>query len=457
MKIIKKAKTNASLFINGITKRSYKNMHDEATSSKNTTHNDYLPRVADAILQEKLKSAGAVQLKGPKWCGKTSTAERAAKSMLFMQDPDEGPNLIALANTKPSLLLEGETPRLIDEWQVAPQLWDAVRYYIDRNKKRGQFILTGSSTPKDETKPQHSGVGRITRMKMRTMSLFETGESSGAISLKALFEGQDEVAALANFDINDIAFAICRGGWPAAVTELNQKIALQMARDYIDELIESDIEQMDDKTRNKTWMRHLLRSYARNISSEANFSTIAADMSGEELSRTTINDYIDVLTRACVIEDISAWSVRLRSKTAIRTTPTRHFCDPSIAAALMGATPEKLLGDFNTFGLLFESLCVHDLRVYMDALEGEVFHYRDKTSLEADAVLELKNGKWALIEVKLGSLAFDEAAKHLIKLAKKIDDKVQGKPSFLMVLTGTNAAYTRKDGVHIVPLACLKA
>ena len=415
----------------------------------------YIPRVADSILENRLRSAGAVQLRGPKWCGKTSTALKAAKSAIFMQDPDNGANLIALANSKPSLLLEGENPRLIDEWQMAPQIWDAARFSIDKSSSKGLFILTGSSTPKYENRPQHSGVGRIARMNMRTMSLFETGESSGEVSLAELFEGNQHVAAMANFDIQRISHAICRGGWPAAVVEEEPEIALQMAKDYVDELIDSDIPEMDDKTRNKNWMRQLLRSYARNISTESSLTTIAEDMAGLSLSRTTVADYLDALTRAFVIEDAPAWAVKLRSKTAIRTTPTRHFSDPSIAAALLGATPKKLLFDFETFGLLFEDLCVHDLRVYIDKLGGNVFHYRDKSGLECDAVLELNDGKFALVEVKLGSKQIEEAAKHLKKLSNKIDSNSCGAPAFLMVLTGTQAAYTREDGVHVVPLGCL--
>jgi uncharacterized protein len=416
---------------------------------------NYIPRIADSILEKRLKAAGAIQLRGPKWCGKTSTALKVAKSAIFMQDPDEGPNLLALADSKPSLLLEGENPRLIDEWQMAPQIWDAVRFSIDKKNSKGLYILTGSSTPRNNEKPHHSGVGRISRLNMRTMSLFETGESSGDVSLKELFDSNNEVASIAKFDIQKIAYVICRGGWPAAVLEKDPEIALQMARDYVDELIDSDIPEMDDKTRNKTWTRQLLRSYARNISSEASLSTIANDLNGLSLSRSTISDYLDALTRAYVIEDAPAWCVKLRSKTAIRTTPTRHFSDPSIAAVLLGATPDKLLYDFETCGLLFESLCVHDLRVYMDKLGGGVFHYRDKSGLECDAVLELSDGRFALVEVKLGSRQIEEAAKNLKKLKNKIDVTSFGEPSFLMVLTGTETAYTREDGVHVVPLSCL--
>lgn len=415
----------------------------------------YLSRVADEVLAAKLKTAGAVQIKGPKWCGKTATAQRLAASEVYLQDPDKGPSLLELASLKPSALLDGAEPRLIDEWQMAPQLWDAVRYAIDRGHGRGRFILTGSATPRKSEQPKHSGVGRISKMYMRTMSLFESRESNGAVSLQALFDGCTDIASVANFDIEQIACAVCRGGWPEAVVEKDEAIALGMARDYVIELLDSDIEEIDGVRRNKTWMRSILRSYARNLSSEAPLTTIAADMQGEPPSIDTVAEYVDALTRACVIEDLAAWNPRLRSKTAVRTSPTRHFADPSIAAAMLGATPEKLLGDFETFGLLFESMCVRDLRVYVEPLGGEVFHYRDKTGLEADAVIALGDGRWGLVEVKLGSRQIEEAASHLKKLAGKIDQDHEGTPSFLMVLTGTATAYRREDGVFVVPLATL--
>ncbi len=415
----------------------------------------YLPRVADEVLAKKLTTAGAVQIKGPKWCGKTATAQRLSASEVYLQDPDKGPSLLELASLKPSALLNGAEPRLIDEWQMAPQLWDAVRYAIDRGHGRGRFILTGSATPRKSEQPKHSGVGRISKMYMHTMSLFESCESNGAVSLRALFDGAADAASVADFDIEHIAFAVCRGGWPEAVVEKDEAIALGMARDYVTELLDSDIEEIDGVKRNKTWMRSIMRSYARNLSSEAPLTTIAADMQGEAPSIDTVAEYVDALTRACVIEDLTAWNPRLRSKTAVRTSPTRHFTDPSIAAAMLGATPEKLLGDFETFGLLFESMCVRDLRIYAEPLGGNVFHYRDKTGLEADAVVALADGRWGLVEVKLGSRQIDEAAAHLKKLAGKIDQDREGTPSFLMVLTGTAAAYRREDGIFVVPLSTL--
>lgn len=416
----------------------------------------YLPRIADGVLARALRSSGAVYIKGPKWCGKTATGERQSASQVFMQDPDRSEALLALADSKPSAILDGAEPRLIDEWQMAPQLWDAVRFAVDRGRGRGRFILTGSSTPKRA--PAHSGVGRISSMAMSTMSLYESGESDGSVSLSGLFSASDGnagIGGLCDFTIDDYAFAICRGGWPEAITEEDAPTALSMAGDYVQELLERNIEEMDGKVRNSTWMRSLMRSYARNVSTEASIATIAADMQGQSPSDDTLADYLDALRRACVVDDLAAWNPRLRSKTAIRTSPTRHFCDPSIAALLLGASPAGLLDDFETFGLLFESLCVHDLRVYANALGGDVFHYRDKTGLEADAVVHLHDGRWAPVEVKLGNRFIDDAARNLVKLAKRVDEEKQGRPSFLLVLTATSAAYVREDGVVVAPLATL--
>lgn len=415
--------------------------------------NGYVPRVVDAALERALRSSGAVHIKGPKWCGKTATAEQHSASQVYLQDPDRRASLLALAEAKPSVILEGPEPRLIDEWQEAPQLWDAVRFAVDRKKGRGRFILTGSATPKK--RPAHSGVGRIASLSMRTMSLYETGESNGKVSLEALFGGQGQVASLAEFDIEQLAFALCRGGWPEAVLDPDDETALMQAGNYIDELVESDIEEMDGVRRNSSWMRSILRSYARNISTEAPLSTIANDMQGEPPSSVTVADYVDALARACVTEDLEAWNPRLRSKTAVRTSPTRHLADPAMAATLLGATPKTLLHDFNTFGLLFESLCVHDLRVYLETLRGKAYHYRDKTGLEADVVLTLPDGRWAPVEVKMGQRGVDDGAKHLKKLADRVDAESEGSPSFLMVVTATQSAYTRDDGVLVVPLACL--
>lgn len=416
----------------------------------------YLPRVADEILTRKLKVAGAVQIQGPKWCGKTATAQQAAASAIYMQDPDNSADYLQLAFSKPSLLLEGDTPRLIDEWQTAPQLWDAVRYAIDREHGRGRFILTGSSTPRLSETPAHSGVGRFARITMRTMSLWEARESTGAVSLADLFAGRHNIGALVDFDIERIAFAICRGGWPEAVTEKDDASALEMAKEYVSLLLDTDIAQIDGINRNRTWAQAILRSYARNTASQATLVTIGKDLQSDSPTRNTVSDYVDALNRAFVFEDLPAWNPRLRSKTAVRTSPTRHFCDPSLAAVMLNATPKQLLTDFETFGLLFESLCVHDLRVYIDSLGGHVYHYRDKTGLEADAVLVLDDGRWALVEVKLGKQSINQAAEHLKKLAQRINTNHEGEPAFLLVLTGTQAAYRREDDVLVSPLAALK-
>ena len=347
----------------------------------------YLPRVADMRLDDALRSSGAVHIKGPKWCGKTETGIHHTRSQVYLQDPDKSPALLAMADSKPSKLLIGDRPRLIDEWQMAPQLWDAVRFAVDREKVRGGYVLTGSSTPK--IRPAHTGVGRIAPLEMSTMSLLETGESTGAVSLLSLFEGTLDIAQVAGLDVDDYAHIICRGGWPEAVVSESRGDAGRMARDYVCELLDSNINEMDGIRRNRTWMRQIMRSYARNVSGQASLSTIAADMQGEPPSAPTLSEYVDALSRAFVLNDLSAWNPRLRSKTAVRTSPTRHFSDPSIAAAVLAATPRGLLDDFETFGLLFESLCIHDLRVYASALGGSLYHYRDKTGLEADAVVVL--------------------------------------------------------------------
>ncbi len=413
----------------------------------------YLPRVADMRLDDALRSSGAVHIKGPKGCGKTETGIHHTRSQIYLQDPDKSPALLAMADSKPSELLIGDKPRLVDEWQMAPQLWDAVRFAVDREKVRGGYVLTGSSTPK--IRPAHTGVGRIAPLEMSTMSLLETGESTGAVSLLSLFEGTLDIAQVAGLDVDDYAHIICRGGWPEAVVSESRGDAGRMARDYVLELLDSNINEMDGIRRNRTWMRQIMRSYARNVSGQASLSTIAADMQGEPPSAPTLSEYVDALSRAFVLNDLSAWNPRLRSKTAVRTSPTRHFSDPSIAAAVLAATPRGLLDDFETFGLLFESLCIHDLRVYASALGGSLYHYRDKTGLEADAVVVLDDGRWALVEVKMGQSRIDEGASHLLKLAERIDQTREGRPSFLMVLTSTACAYRRKDGVVVVPLACL--
>jgi len=416
----------------------------------------YLSRIADNVLDAALEASGAVLIEGPKWCGKTRTAEEKAASVLLMQDPDYTESYLKAADTKPSLLLRGETPRLIDEWQVAPVLWDAVRFAVDQRGETGQFILTGSAVPKDNA-VQHTGTGRISRMLMRTMTLFESLESSGDVSLKSLFDGTAEVEGMSSLTIERLAFALTRGGWPASVGE-KESVALRRVYDYVDAVINTDVSRVDGVEKSPARVRALMRSLARNISTTANLTTIRNDIAGDEdtISEKTIASYLNALRRIFVVEDLPAWNPAMRSKTALRTSPKRHFIDPSIATAALRATPDGLLKDFNTFGLLFESLCVRDLRVYAQAIDGEVFHYRDKSGLEADAIVHLKDGRWGAIEVKMGGKEIEAAAENLKILRDKINLDKMDEPSFLMVLTGTELAYRRADGVYIIPVGCLK-
>lgn len=424
---------------------------------------DYKPRVCDAELQEQLEASGAVLIEGAKWCGKTYTARNAAASALFMQDRDQSKRYKQIAANTPSLLLEGATPRLIDEWEEAPVLWDAVRFAVDMRGEVGQFILTGSAVPKDDKtadedeKRMHSGVGRIALLRMRTMSLWESGESNGAVSLRALFDSQPQVAAQSDLTIERLAYAICRGGWPASV-RLKERAALKTARNYVEEVINFDVHRVDGVEKNPLRVRKLLESYARNISTMASNETIMADVraTDQTIAANTFATYMTALRRIFIIDDVPAWSPALRSKTTIRTAPKRHFVDPSIAAALMRISPLGLQKDFNTFGFLFEDLCARDLRVYAQANDGDVYHYHDKKDLECDLVVALRDGRWAAVEVKMGIHEEDEAAKHLLALANDIDEQKMTKTSFLMILTGGQYAYRRADGVYVIPVGCLK-
>ncbi|MCD8129880.1 MAG: DUF4143 domain-containing protein [Lachnospiraceae bacterium] len=418
----------------------------------------YLNRIADKILSDRLTSSGAVLMEGPKWCGKTWTAARISKSQLYMQDPDRTKSYLKAADTKPSLLLKGETPRLLDEWQAAPVLWDAVRFMVDQRGEAGQFILTGSAVPQDNI-VQHTGTGRISRMMMRPMSLYESLESNGTISLTELFDGNTDIGAFSELTIEQTAFAIVRGGWPASVVD-TPKSALRHAVDYVEAVINEDVSRVDGVEKNPARVRALLRSLARNISTMATMKTIHDDIAmgdtDESISEKTISQYLNALNRIFVTENLPAWNPVLRSKTAIRTSPKRQFVDPSIATAVMRLTPERLLDDFNYFGFLFESLCIRDLRIYAEAIDGSVFHYRDSSGLEADAVIALNDGRWAAVEIKLGSKEIEEAAKHLMELKNKVNTEKMQEPVFLMILTGTEVAYRREDGVLIVPIGCLK-
>ncbi len=419
----------------------------------------YLKRIADGLLQERLRSSGAVLVEGPKWCGKTATSTRASNSQLYMEDPDKAASYLKAADTKPSLLLQGDTPRLLDEWQRAPVLWDAVRFLIDqRGGKPGQFILTGSAVPKDNA-VQHTGTGRISNLMMRPMSLFESLESNGAVSLKSLFDGKINIEGFSDLSIEKIAFAITRGGWPASIGE-EQSIALRHAIDYVEAIINADISRVDGIEKNPVRVRALLRSYARNVATMATIRTIRDDIAlGESdttVSDKTISQYLTALDRIFVTENLPAWNPVLRSKTAIRTSAKRHFVDPSIATAVMRLTPFRLLEDFQYFGFLFESLCTRDLRVYTEAIDGQLFHYRDASDLESDTVICLNDGRWAPVEVKLGSKEIEKAAENLLELAAKVNTTKMKKPSFLMILTATEFAYRRNDGVLVVPIGCLK-
>jgi uncharacterized protein len=418
----------------------------------------YKKRIADGILKEKLDAKGAVLVEGAKWCGKTTTASQLAQSILYLHDPANKEQYLKMASINPGLLLEGPTPRLIDEWQLAPQLWDAVRFEIDQRDDFGQFILTGSSTPVADMSTSHSGTGRISRMLMRPMTLWESGDSNGVIALSDLFEGQEDIAGMSSIDIIRLAYLICRGGWPKSLHP-SEKISLIQAYDYYDSVVESDISLADGVQRNPQRVKLLMRAYSRCISSEVKISNIRSDMisnDSDSLSEDTIYSYISALKRIFVIEDLPAWSPNLRSKTAIRLTDKRHFVDPSIAVACLGIGPKDLINDLNTMGLLFESMCVRDLRVFAEAMDGTVYHYRDKSGLECDAVIHLRNGSYALVEVKLGGNEIDLAAINLLALSNKIDTDRMKAPSFLMVLTGGSIAYRRKDGVFVVPAGCLK-
>jgi predicted AAA+ superfamily ATPase len=417
----------------------------------------YIRRLCDAELKLALQSSGAVLIEGAKWCGKTSTAAHVSGSVVYMQDPDNASSYLAMADTKPSLLLKGATPRLIDEWQVAPVLWDAVRFEVDQRKERGQFILTGSAVP-PENVTAHTGTGRIARLKMRPMSLYESMESNGQISLGALFDRkQEDIGATSALTVEKIAYVLCRGGWPASI-DLEGLPALRMAMDYADAIIHQDVSRVDGVEKNPERVRLLLRSIARNISTVATYQTIKEDIEATEIgiSDKTLLSYINALRRIFVVEDLPAWAPSLRSKTAIRTTEKRQFVDPSIATAVLRTNPDGILTDFNLFGFLFESLCTRDIRIYAQAIDGDVFHYRDKSGLEADLIVRLRDGRWAAIEVKLGNKQIEESAKNLLVLKKKINEEKMGKEAFLMIITGGQYAYLRNDGIWVVPIGCLK-
>ena len=412
---------------------------------------EYYQRVSDKVLLDHLESKGAVLIEGAKWCGKTTSAKHIAKSVIEMDRPDMTEQYQQMARIKPSNLLEGEVPHLIDEWQIATNIWNAVRYEVDRRGEFGQFILTGSSVP--------AGTGRIVRMRMRPMSLFESRDSSGQVSLMDLFNGK-EISAIDNHSIEDIAFLICRGGWPAALNR-TEKVALRQAIDYYDAVVYDDISRVDGLKRDPERTKRVMRSYARNVSTQVSLETIRTDVISNDIEtfdKESLYGYLNALKRIFVIEDSPAWNPNLRSKTAIRTSDTRYFVDPSVASAALGIGPLDLVNDLELMGLIFENMCVRDLRIYADALDGNVYHYRDKTGLECDAVIHLRNGRYGLIEVKLGGdKLIEEGAASLKKLADRIDIEKMFEPAFMMVLCGVAPfAYKREDGVYVVPVTSLK-
>lgn len=420
----------------------------------------YKARIADEILEKRLQGKGAVLVEGPKWCGKTTTAEQVAGSILYMADPEKEEQNLSMAGINPKRLLKGEIPRLIDEWQIAPKLWDAVRFEVDHRDAFGQFILTGSAVPASYEHIHHTGTGRFSWLLMRPMSLYESLESTGEVSLKKLFETPEQIDGENALDLDRLAFLVCRGGWPRA-TDLEGEIALEQAFDYYEAVVRSDISRADGVSRNPERVKRLMRSYARNQGAQVSNALLCEDIAANEsetFDSDTVYSYINALKKIFVIEEMEAWNPNLRSKTAIRTSNTRYFVDPSIAAAALGLGPQDLIEDLNTFGLLFETMCIRDLRIFADVLNGNVYHFRDKTGLECDAVIHLRDGTYGLVEIKLGGdKLIAEGAENLKKLADKIDTTKMKNPAFLMVLIGVgDYAYRRQDGVYVVPIGCLK-
>lgn len=420
---------------------------------------NYLPRITDKLLDERLKAKGAILIEGPKWCGKTTSAKEFAKSFIAMDEPDKTKQYKQMAELNPSVLLEGETPRLVDEWQLAPKLWNAVRYEVDKRDDFGQFILTGSAVSAEFDASMHSGTGRISRLYMRTMSLYESKDSDGAISLSDLFDDK-EISCANHKTLDDIAFLICRGGWPISI-KLEGKASLFQAIDYFDSVVKNDISRVDSVKRDVEKAKSLLRSYARHVGSQAPLETIRKDMlanQADTFDQVTLYSYIDALKKIFVIEDAPAWNPNIRSKTAIRSTDTRYFIDPSIATAALGIGPKDLIQDLNIMGFLFENLAVRDLRIYSELLDGSVYHYRDKSGLECDAVIHLRNGSYGLVEIKLGGdKLIEEGAQTLKTLSDLIDTNSMKKPSFMMVLCAQAPfAYKRNDGVYVVPITSLR-
>lgn len=420
----------------------------------------YKPRITDALIERKLRGKGALLIEGPKWCGKTTTGEQFSKSILYMSKPEDVSSNLMMAEINPTKLFEGETPRLIDEWQIAPKLWDAVRFEVDHRENYGHFILTGSAVPPKTDEIFHTGTGRFAWIKMRPMSLYESGESTGEISLKEMFNQPEQLSASNKLSLDDLAFLICRGGWPEAVN-MDKDVALDQAFDYYNAIVNTDISRVDDVKRDPERAKRLMKSYARSQGAQTAYTVIRDDIAANDselITDDTVYAYTNALRKIFVIEDMPAWNPNLRSKTAIRTSDTRYFIDSSIATASLGLGPEDLIKDLNTMGPFFETMCVRDLRVYAESIDGEVYHYRDKSGLECDTVVHLRNGSFGLIEIKLGGdKLIEEGAENLKTFSRKIDTNKMKAPSFLMVLTGTGKfAYRREDGVYVVPIGCLK-
>lgn len=424
---------------------------------------NYRSRIMDSLLEKKLQAKGAVLIEGPKWCGKTTTAEEIAASKIMLAKPDIKDHFKSLLEIDSDAALAGDTPMLIDEWQTVPKLWDAVRYTVDHRHAMGQFILTGSAVPNQEAEKEreHSGTGRFAWLTMRPMTLFESGESNGTVSLGELFTAPEKILQKNDLKLSDIAFLICRGGWPIAIG-LPEEAALEQAFDYYDAVTKEDVTNVDGIKRSSERVQRLMRAYARHQGTQAPIATLKEDLKNNDtttLDEDTISSYLDALRKIFVVEDMPAWNPNLRSKTAIRTTDTRYFVDPSIATAALGLGPTDLMNDLNTMGFLFEAMCVRDLRVFAEALNGKVYHYRDKSGLECDAVIHLRNGQYGLIEIKLGGDSLiKEGAKTLNELANQVDTTRMKSPAFKMILTATGEyAYRRpEDGIYVVPIGCLR-
>lgn len=420
----------------------------------------YKQRIADRILKRKVLGKGAVLIEGPKWCGKTTTAKQLAKSVLDLGDSSVLKQSAQLIELSPKTLLEGKTPKLIDEWQALPPIWDSIRSEVDKRGEPSQFILTGSSVLPEADETIHSGTGRYAYIKMRPMSLFESGESNGKVSLNDLFEGKPFEVQTNELTMDDIAFLTCRGGWPWT-TLIPEEVALDQAFDYVDSVVNKDIQRVDGVKRSPERAKLLLRSYARNISQQVPYSTIRKDMltnDSSTLDEDTVSDYIKALKKLFVIEDLAAWNPNIRSKAAIRTSDTRHFVDSSIGTASLGLGPKDLMNDLKSFGFFFEDMAVRDLRVYAEALDGKLYHYRDSTGLECDTVLHRRNGSYALLEIKLGGEKnINEGAANMLKLTASIDTDKMPAPSFMAVIIGVGKyAFRRDDGVYVIPIGCLK-